>query len=199
MEVKWFVSQLFSMSELATTRHALRRGIVIGFVAAFLLLGTAVGIPAWWFWSGRDIQTLHDGLSARFRTSVALVLSLDGYAAKSAAYDSSVTVTKRDDVLKYSGYFEGGCALTNYLRWQYKLEGDTELVNKQMDLLRDTDMQHPANRKLFVETKARADQTIEQIKMDNSMVIVCEEAVRQMASNPTLTKTPRCSSVPDRP
>jgi hypothetical protein len=175
----------------------MKKGIIIGFIAAFVLLGAAVGIPAWWFSSGRDMQTLHDGLSTKFRTSIALVLNLEGYEAKNAAYDSSVTVTGRDDVLKYGGYFEGECALTNYLAWQQRLEGDTKLVNQLMELLRDPEMQHPVNRKLFVKTKANADRTIEQIKLDYSMVSECDQAVRQMASDRTLSKTPRCK-VPDR-
>jgi len=95
------------MTETSAVNKALRKGVVIGFASAILFVAIVLGIPTWWFSSGRDAQTLHDGLSAGFRTSLGQILTVDGFEAKSAAYDNSVTITSRDNVFKYGAQVPG--------------------------------------------------------------------------------------------
>jgi hypothetical protein len=189
------------MVEPAAVKRALRKGVVIGFVGAILLLGTVIGAPVWWFSSGRDAQTLHDGLSASFRGSLAEILTVGGYAAKRSAYDESVTITARDDVLKYGtqpvGEYHPG-PLANYIGWQQETELNRELLNAIYDGLDNPSMQLPANRQLLMEEKAQAYRVIENMKTDHSMLTECGEAIRQMVSDRTMTTAPRCLPVPDR-
>jgi hypothetical protein len=180
---------------------ALRKGVVIGFVGAILLLGTVIGAPLWWFSSGRDAQTLHDGLSTSFRGSLAEILTVEGYAAKRAAYDESVTITARDDALKYGPqpvgkYYPG--PLTNYIGWRQEIELDRELLNAIYDGLDDPSMQLPANRQAVTKEKAHAYHVIDNMRTDYSMLTECEEAIRQMVNDRTMATYPRCLPVPDR-
>lgn len=88
-------------------QRAKRRGIAIGVIATVLVLGVGAGLPFWWYSSGRDMQTFHDGLSTQFRISLARILSVEGYDAKNGIYDQSVTVTDRDNLLKYGEQLPG--------------------------------------------------------------------------------------------
>ena len=187
------------MVEPNAVKRALRKGVVIGFVSAILVLGTVIGAPLWWFSSGRDAQTLHDGLSASFRGSLAEILTVQGYAAKRAAYDESVTITTRDDLLKYGAMIPRKyqpSLLANYIGWQQDIELDRELLNAIYDNLDEPNWQLPANHRAFMEEKAHALQVIDHMNTGHSMVLVCEEAIRQMVNDRAMTTDPHCLPVP---
>jgi hypothetical protein len=182
-----------------TASGALRKGIIIGFMLAILVLGIAVGAPLWWLSTGRDAETFHDGLSGTFRASLAQIVTLEGFAAKYAAFHNSETVTARDQLLKWGERFDRPGPLQNYLDWQHRLELDTELLNMTKSSLDEVDLSNPAARKLIIWEKATASREIEDMRADHARLRECEEAIRQMVADKKIIAAPRCVPVPERP
>jgi hypothetical protein len=181
-------------------KKAHKRGIVIGSLATIMLLAIAAGLPLWWYSSGRDMQTLHDGLSTQFRTSLARILAVEGYDAKNEIYDQSVTVTERDNLIKYGdqipGKFRQG-ELLNYVRWQGRIESEKRLFDKIMELTQESGYTYPEHRKYLDDAKKRLSERIENMKTANSMVEICHEAIIKMVQDKNINSDSRCLSVPN--
>jgi hypothetical protein len=84
--------------QLTSGKSSKYRGRIVMFATLACLI-VLTSLPVWWFGSGRDMQTIHDGLSTSFRQSLADILSLDGFAAKNGAYVDSRTVSSRVDLI----------------------------------------------------------------------------------------------------
>jgi len=181
-------------------QRATRKGIVIGVVATLIVLGVGAGLPFWWFSSGRDMQTFHDGLSTQFRTSLARILSVEGYDAKNETYDQSVTVTERDNLIKYGeqipGKFKQG-ELLNYIRWQGRIESEKQLFDKILELSQQSGYTYPEHKKYLDDTKKRLNERIENMKTAYSMVEICHEAIIKMVQDRNINSDSRCESVPN--
>jgi hypothetical protein len=172
---------------------SLKKGTIVGFISA--VLSIVIVLPAWWFSSGRDMHTLHDGLSTQFRASVMQILSADGYQAKNALYDQSKTVTNRDNLIKYGERAPGKLRegeLENYIRWQWQIESENELFDKIMELSNDPAMAYPSNHQLLSKAKANLTQRIENMKAAHSMMEVCRDAVVNMLRDTSITRDSRC-------
>jgi hypothetical protein len=137
------------MEKIDAIKKAHKTGMVVGSLATIMLLTIAAGLPFWWYSSGRDMQTFHDGLSTQFRISVARILSVEGYDTKNEIYDQSVTVTERDNLIKYGdqvpGQFRQG-ELLNYIRWQGRIESEKRLFDKIMELTQESGYTYPDHR-----------------------------------------------------
>jgi TolB-like protein len=70
------------MEKTDAIKKVYKKGMVVGSLATIMVLIIVAGLPFWWYSSGRDMQTFHDGLSTQFRTSLARILSVEGYDAK---------------------------------------------------------------------------------------------------------------------
>jgi hypothetical protein len=179
-------------------RRATRKGIIIGVVATLVLLGVGAGLPYWWYSSGRDMQSFHDGLSTNFRHSVAEILTVDGYGAMNAYYTQSDTITKRDFVLKYGekAPYKNG-ALENYIHWQREVEYEKQLFDIVMQPASNPAYSYPENRKLLDKIKADANQKIENMKTAHAMMEICREAVIHMVQDPSgNSDSSKCTPAP---
>lgn len=166
------------MTNGKASRQELRKGFASGFIAALVVVSVTAGLPLWWFSTGRDMQTLHDGLSTQFRNSVAEILTVERYAAKRSAYENSVTVTHRDNALKYGTQTPGQyrqSELQSYIDWERELEFQQDLFEKLMELAGDPKMQNPANRQLLNRSKENADRAISNMQTAHSMMEVCRK------------------------
>jgi hypothetical protein len=182
-------------------QRAKRKGIIIGVIATLIVLGVGAGLPYWWYSSGRDMQTFHDGLSTQFRISLARILNADGYEAKNEFYDQSVTVTDRDNLLKYGirtpGQFKES-ELLNFIRWQGRVESEMQLAKTIIQLTTDSGYTYPAHRKYLDDAKKRVQQRIDNIQTAHTMAEICREAVVKMAQDKTIKSDSRCITVPEK-
>lgn len=182
-------------------QRAKRKGILIGVVATLIVLSVGAGLPFWWYSSGRDMQTFHDGLSTQFRISLARIVNAEGYEAKNEFYDQSVTVTERDNLLKYGerspGKFMEG-ELLNYIRWQGRIESEQRLFDKIKELTIESGYTYPEHRKYLDDAKKRMQQRIDNMRTAYSMVEICREAVVRLAQDKTIDSDSRCVAVPEK-
>jgi hypothetical protein len=180
-------------------QRATRKGIIIGVVATLIVLSLGAGLPYWWYSSGRDMQTFHDGLSTQFRISLARIVNAEGYEAKNEFYDQSVTVTERDNLLKYGiqapGQFKQG-ELLNYIRWQGRIESEQQLFDKIKELTIESGYTYPEHRKYLDDAKKRMRERIDNMQAAYSMLEICREAVVRMAQDKTIDSDSRCVTVP---
>jgi hypothetical protein len=188
------------MDKVIDPQPATRKGIIIGVVATLIVLGVGAGLPFWWYSSGRDMQTFHDGLSTNFRHSVAKILMVEGYDAMNAYYDQSDTITKRDFVLKYGerpSYKDG--QLKNYIRWQGEIEYEKQLFDIVMRPANNPAYSYPENRTLLNKIKANGNQKIEKIQAAHAMLAICREAVIRMVQDPSgNSDSDKCTPVPEK-
>jgi hypothetical protein len=189
------------MDKVIDPQRATRKGIIIGVVATLIVLGVGAGLPFWWYSSGRDMQTFHDGLSTQFRISLARIVNAEGYEAKNEFYDQSVTVTDRDNVLKYGerspGQFKEG-ELLNYIRWQRRIESEKHLFDTINELTSESGYTYPEHRKYLDDAKKRMRERIDNMQAANSMLELCREAIIRMVQDRAIDSDSRCAAVPDR-
>jgi hypothetical protein len=192
------------MNDVNALRQAKRKGVIIGVLIAITVLGIGAGIPFWWYSSGRDLETFHDGLSTSFRQSVAEILSADRYDAKNALYDRSNAITERDYLLKYgaltaAGFRDSGrVELKNHIYWQGQIEFQKELFDIAMQPTNDPRYSSPENRKVLDKIKANANQKLKGMETAHSMMELCREAVIHIVQGSQIDSDSRCTSVPEQ-
>jgi hypothetical protein len=186
------------------------KSTIVGFMSAFAVLSIAISLPVWWFSSGRDMRTFHDGLSTQFRASVIRILAADGYQARKPLYDQSRTITDRDNLIKYGErplaiYSKG--ELQKYIGWQGRIESekewsdnlmklDAEILKSSKKILNDDPLVSFASRKILIQNKQILIQhkniLAENMKSLHSMSETCREAVVNMLRDITITSDSRC-------
>lgn len=155
------------------------------------------------------MQTFHDGLSTQFRASVMKILAADGYQAKKTIYDQSITITDRDNLIKYGerqlGKYSKG-ELENYIRWQCQIESEKKMSDKLMELdaeimksekkLLNNPSISSVNRKILIQSKQisiqNKENSIEFKKTLRSMSEMCRQAVVNMLKDIAITSDSRC-------
>jgi hypothetical protein len=192
------------------------KSTIVGFMSAFAVLSIAISLPVWWFSSGRDMRTFHDGLSTQFRASVIRILAADGYQARKPLYDQSRTITDRDNLIKYGErpleiYSKG--ELQKYIGWQGRIESekewfdkfikfDNEIIESDKKIFKDTWV-FLADRKILIQDKQiltrdkkrliqDKTRSIENMKALHSMSEMCRAAVVNMLWDITITSDSRC-------
>jgi hypothetical protein len=189
------------MMDINDPKRAKRRGIIIGAVVTLIVLGVGAGLPYCWYSSGRDMQTFHDGLSTQFRFSLARIVNAEGYEAKNEFYDQSVTVTDRDNLLKYGlrspGQFKES-DLLNYIRWQGQIESEKRIFDTINELTTESGYTYPEHRKYLDDAKKRMRERIANMQAAHSMGEICREAVVKVAQDKTIESDSRCVTVPGK-